>query len=138
MFFFFLRRNHTILIQKCTIWHFRRKYELLQFMECGDNLSCQIVPSQGRSLTLAHSSSSCHHPPMDKKHYEKKPTKHHIGLTFRNSRGRKDSEHKSSSKRSTSLVIFHLINASSIIHLSNKLSPSFWNEFIQQNVLALG
>ncbi|XP_057453704.1 probable ADP-ribosylation factor GTPase-activating protein AGD11 isoform X1 [Lotus japonicus] len=82
----------------------RRKYELLQFMECGDNLSCQIVPSQGRSLTLAHSSSSCHHPPMDKKHYEKKPTKHHIGLTFRNSRGRKDSEHKSSSKRSTSLA----------------------------------
>ncbi|XP_057453705.1 probable ADP-ribosylation factor GTPase-activating protein AGD11 isoform X2 [Lotus japonicus] len=104
----------------------RRKYELLQFMECGDNLSCQIVPSQGRSLTLAHSSSSCHHPPMDKKHYEKKPTKHHIGLTFRNSRGRKDSEHKSSSKRSTSLSVKTRV-------IRNNLNP-VWNESLMLSI----
>ncbi|KAJ1413536.1 C2 domain [Sesbania bispinosa] len=83
--------------------YIRKKYELLQFIECDDNLSYQIVPSQGRSSSLAHINSACYNSFMDKKLFEKHPTKHRIGHAFRNSWGRKDSEHKSS-KKSTSLA----------------------------------
>jgi hypothetical protein len=88
-------------------WFFRKKYEQLLFMECDDNAACAIVPAQGRSLSLLQSSSSCYTFHMDPKKYEKAPTKHRIGHAFRNSWARKDSEHKSS-KKSTSLVMFHL------------------------------
>lgn len=137
-FFLFLWRNYTILIQKCTIWFFRRKYELQQFMECDDGLTCPIVPSQGRCLTLAQSSSSCYNSHMEKKQYDKAPTRHRIGHAFRNSWGRKDSEHKHPEhkhpKKSTSLVMFHLIKASSISYLSNELNHSFWSQLMQQQI----
>ncbi|KAK7405508.1 hypothetical protein VNO78_06871 [Psophocarpus tetragonolobus] len=83
--------------------YIRRKYELQQFMECDDNMSCPIVPSQGRSisLALAQSSTSYYNSFMDKKPSEKH--RHRIGNAFRNSWGRKDNEHKSS-KKSTSLA----------------------------------
>ncbi|OIV99113.1 hypothetical protein TanjilG_32372 [Lupinus angustifolius] len=58
-----------------------------------------------RSSSLAQSSSSCNNSLPDKNPYDKQPTKNCIGHAFRNSWGRKDSEHKSSSKKSTSLVM---------------------------------
>ncbi|XP_029125350.1 probable ADP-ribosylation factor GTPase-activating protein AGD11 [Cajanus cajan] len=81
----------------------RRKYDLQQFMEGGDNLSCSIVPSQGRNFSLAQSSTSYYNSFMDKKPFEKQPTRNRIGNAFRNSWGRKDYEHKSV-KKSTSLA----------------------------------
>jgi len=82
---------------------------------CDDHMAGPIVPSQGRSISLAQCSSSYYHSFMDKKPSEKHPSKTRIGNAFRNSWGRKDSEHKA--KKSTSLVIFPLINACSISHL---------------------
>ncbi|CAL0333588.1 unnamed protein product [Lupinus luteus] len=82
----------------------RRKYELLQFQECDERSLCPIVPYQGRSSSFAQSSSSCNSYNADKKPYDKQPNKIRIGNAFRNSWGRKDSEHKSSSKKSTSLA----------------------------------
>ncbi|CAI8607476.1 unnamed protein product [Vicia faba] len=79
----------------------RKKYEQLQFMECDDNSACAIVPTRGRSLSLAQSSSSCYTFHMENKKYDKAPTKHRIGNAFRNSWTRKDSEHKSSKKSSS-------------------------------------
>ncbi|KAG4950237.1 hypothetical protein JHK86_043476 [Glycine max] len=82
-----------------------RKYEMQQFIGYDDGLSCPIVPSQGRSisLALAQSSTSYYNSFMDNKPSEKHQSKHRIGNTFRNSWGRKDSEHKSA-KKSTSLA----------------------------------
>ncbi|KAG5124696.1 hypothetical protein JHK82_031433 [Glycine max] len=74
----------------------RRKYEFLQFLNIEENLSCPFVPSHARS-------SSSNKFPQDKKHYDKQATKSRIGSAFRNSWGRKDSEHKSS-KKSNSLA----------------------------------
>ncbi|KAK7314195.1 hypothetical protein VNO77_39408 [Canavalia gladiata] len=81
----------------------RRKYELQQFLGCNDNLSCAIIPSPGRILALDHTSSACNVSPTDKKQSEKHLSKHGIGHAFRNSWGRKDSEHKAP-KKSTSLA----------------------------------
>ncbi|XP_027340077.1 probable ADP-ribosylation factor GTPase-activating protein AGD11 isoform X2 [Abrus precatorius] len=75
----------------------RRKYELQQFLDTEENLSCPFVPN-ARS-----SSSTYNNIAIDKKHYDKQPTKIRIGNAFRNSWGRKDSEHKSS-KKSNSLA----------------------------------
>ncbi|KAK7343126.1 hypothetical protein VNO80_26089 [Phaseolus coccineus] len=80
----------------------RRKYEMQQFMGCDDHMAGTIVQSQGRSISLAQCSSSYYHAFMDKKPSEKNPSKTRIGSAFRNSWGRKDSEHKS--KKSTSLA----------------------------------
>jgi len=74
-------------------------------MGCDDNGAGPIVPSsQGRSVSLAQCSSSYYHSIIDKKPSERFPGRSRIGNAFRNSWGRKDSEHKS--KKSTSLVIF--------------------------------
>ncbi|XP_061362399.1 probable ADP-ribosylation factor GTPase-activating protein AGD11 [Gastrolobium bilobum] len=81
----------------------RRKYELLQFLDSEENLSCPFIPSQGRSSSSCQSSSSSNNSPLDKKLYDKQTTKNRIGLSFRNSWGRKDSEHKST-KKSNSLA----------------------------------
>ncbi|RDX77834.1 putative ADP-ribosylation factor GTPase-activating protein AGD11, partial [Mucuna pruriens] len=82
----------------------RRKYELQQFMESDNNLSCAIIPSQGRSISLAQSSNSYYNVIMDKKPSEKHPNRHRIGHAFRNSWGRKDTEHNKATKKSTSLA----------------------------------
>ncbi|QCD85608.1 Arf-GAP [Vigna unguiculata] len=83
--------------------YIRRKYEMQQFMGCDDNGAGPIVPSsQGRSVSLAQCSSSYYHSIIDKKPSERFPGRSRIGNAFRNSWGRKDSEHKS--KKSTSLA----------------------------------
>ncbi|XP_017432583.1 probable ADP-ribosylation factor GTPase-activating protein AGD11 isoform X2 [Vigna angularis] len=84
--------------------YIRRKYEFQQFMGCDDNVAGPIIPSQGRSVSLAQCSSSYYHALMDKKPSERFPGKTRIGNAFRNSWGRKDSEHKS--KKSTSLLVY--------------------------------
>ncbi|KAK7243371.1 hypothetical protein RIF29_38164 [Crotalaria pallida] len=81
----------------------RRKYEFLQFLDYEENLVCPFVPSHGRSSSSMQSSMSSKNFLLDKKHYDKQPTKNRIGLSFRNSRGRKDSDHKST-KKSNSLA----------------------------------
>ncbi|TKY49695.1 ADP-ribosylation factor GTPase-activating protein AGD11 [Spatholobus suberectus] len=79
----------------------RRKYELLQFLDTKENLSCPFVPSHARSSSYSQNNSSKNNSPQDKKHYDKQPTKNRIGNAFRNSWGRKDSEHKSSKKNNS-------------------------------------
>ncbi|XP_004511023.1 probable ADP-ribosylation factor GTPase-activating protein AGD11 [Cicer arietinum] len=95
-------KPHTSIEERSE--YIRKKYEQLQFVECDEKLSCAIVPSQGRSLALLQSSSSCYTYHIDNKKYDKAPTKHRIGHAFRNSWARKDSDHKSASKKSTSLA----------------------------------
>ncbi|KAJ1414960.1 C2 domain [Sesbania bispinosa] len=82
----------------------RKKYEQLQFLDSEENLSCPFVPSQGRSSSSSQSSSSCNNSQQDKKRYDKQPTKNRIGLSFRNSWGRKDSDQHKSAKKSNSLA----------------------------------
>lgn len=81
----------------------RRKYELQQFVDSEENLTCPFIPSHARSSSSSHSSSSYNNPPQDKKRYDKQTTKNRIGLSFRNSWGRKESESKST-KKSNSLA----------------------------------
>ncbi|XP_057457646.1 probable ADP-ribosylation factor GTPase-activating protein AGD11 isoform X2 [Lotus japonicus] len=78
--------------------YIRRKYELLQFLDTEENLCCPFVPTHGRTSSSCSSSSSQY-----KKQYDKQQTKSRIGLSFRNSWGRKDSENKST-KKSNSLA----------------------------------
>ncbi|XP_019434449.1 PREDICTED: probable ADP-ribosylation factor GTPase-activating protein AGD11 isoform X1 [Lupinus angustifolius] len=81
----------------------RRKYELLQFLDSEENLSCPFVPSHQRTSSSIQNCLSSRNYFPDKKNYDKQPTKNRIGLSFRNSRGRKDYGHKST-KKSTSLA----------------------------------
>ncbi|XP_054814575.1 probable ADP-ribosylation factor GTPase-activating protein AGD11 [Prosopis cineraria] len=75
----------------------RRKYELLQFMGCDEQLSCPFMPQQ--------SSSSCIMSHLDKKNYNKQANKNRIGNTFRNSWGRKEPDiNNKASKKSNSLA----------------------------------
>ncbi|XP_011000552.1 PREDICTED: probable ADP-ribosylation factor GTPase-activating protein AGD11 isoform X1 [Populus euphratica] len=71
----------------------RRKYELKEFSNCDDKMSS---PFPGSISSLPTPSNSC--PSQDKKQYEKQATRHRIGNAFRNSWGRKDSEHKHTKK----------------------------------------
>ncbi|KAH7536654.1 hypothetical protein FEM48_Zijuj03G0007500 [Ziziphus jujuba var. spinosa] len=77
----------------------RRKYEQQQFMNFGDQMSCPFQPSHVRSSSGSTSIGT--NTTQDKKQYEKQPTKHRIGNAFRNSWGRKDSEHKGTKKGSS-------------------------------------
>jgi hypothetical protein len=116
----YLSRGKLTLCFTILILLFRRKYELQQFLDTEENLSCPFLPSHARTSSSGHvrtsssgqSSSSSNVPPLDKKRYDKQTTKNRIGLSFRNSWGRKESESKST-KKSTSLVMFHfkLVNA---------------------------
>nr|ABE87612.1 Arf GTPase activating protein [Medicago truncatula] len=95
-------KPHTSIEERSE--YIRKKYEELQFMmESDENSLCPFVPSQGRSVSLGPSSSSCYTYHIDNKKYEKALTRHHIGHAFRKSWTRKDSEHKCS-KKSTSLA----------------------------------
>eukprot|EP00258_Populus_trichocarpa_P000790 XP_002299211.3 probable ADP-ribosylation factor GTPase-activating protein AGD11 [Populus trichocarpa] len=76
----------------------RRKYELKEFSNCDEQMSS---PFPGSISSLPTPSNNC--PSQDKKQYEKQATRHRIGNAFRNSWGRKDSEHKHT-KKSTSLA----------------------------------
>lgn len=81
----------------------RRKYELQQFLDSEENLICPFIPSHARTTSSSQSSSSSYNPPQEKKRYDKQTTRNRIGLSFRNSWGRKDSESKST-KKSNSLA----------------------------------
>ncbi|KAL5570505.1 hypothetical protein UlMin_027080 [Ulmus minor] len=73
----------------------RRKYELQQFFGSAERMSCPFVSSSHRrssSSTLPGGSV------QDKKQYDKQATKNRIGQAFRNSWGRKDTEHKAAKK----------------------------------------
>ncbi|XP_009354465.2 probable ADP-ribosylation factor GTPase-activating protein AGD11 [Pyrus x bretschneideri] len=69
----------------------RRKYEQLDFLNSDEQMSCPFPPNKKSSNSTVSST-------QDKKQYEKQPTKHRIGQAFRNSWGRKDSEHKTAKK----------------------------------------
>ncbi|CAN6567140.1 unnamed protein product [Malus baccata var. baccata] len=71
----------------------RRKYELLDFLNPNEPLSCPFPPNKKSPPSNSTISST-----QDKKQYEKQPTKNRIGQAFRNSWGRKDSEHKTAKK----------------------------------------
>ncbi|KAK7323312.1 hypothetical protein VNO77_26779 [Canavalia gladiata] len=81
----------------------RRKYELLQFLDTEENLTCTFVQSHKR----APSASQISLPPFnnfqpEKKLFDKQPTKIRFGNAFRNSRVRRDSaEHKIPKKGSS-------------------------------------
>ena len=79
----------------------RRKYELHQFLDSEENLCCPFIPSHARNSSYGQSSSSSNSSLPDKKRYDKQTTKSRIGLSFRNSWGRKDSESKSTKKSSS-------------------------------------
>lgn len=81
----------------------RRKYELQQFLDSEENMICPFIPSHARTTSSSQSSSSSYNPPQEKKRYDKQTTRNRIGLSFRNSWGRKDSESKST-KKSNSLA----------------------------------
>ncbi|WRX11653.1 C2 domain - like 10 [Theobroma cacao] len=74
-----------------------RKYEVLQFLDGNDQIICPYPPHQKPSSSTPQCSAG-HHFAQDKKQCEKQPTRHRIGHKFRNSWGRKDSEHKSTKK----------------------------------------
>nr|ADN34207.1 DNA binding protein [Cucumis melo subsp. melo] len=75
----------------------RKKYELLQFTSLDDQFFCPFPPPQKRNSSLSHSTSSTD-VNQERRNYEKVPTKTRIGSAFRNSWGRKDSEHKNCKK----------------------------------------
>jgi len=93
-------------------------------LDSEENLICPFIPSHARTTSSSQSSSSSYNPPQEKKRYDKQTTRNRIGLSFRNSWGRKDSESKST-KKSNSLVMFHFITASPISHLPNILNNFF-------------
>ncbi|KAH9698480.1 putative ADP-ribosylation factor GTPase-activating protein AGD11 [Citrus sinensis] len=77
----------------------RRKYEKLEFFNFDEQALLCPYPAPHRRSSSSSTSSSSH----DKKHYEKQATRHRIGIAFRNSWGRKESESKNS-KKANSLV----------------------------------
>ncbi|KGN52311.1 probable ADP-ribosylation factor GTPase-activating protein AGD11 [Cucumis sativus] len=81
----------------------RKKYELLQFTNLDDQFFCPFPPPQKRNSLLSHSTSSTD-ANQERRNYEKVPTKTRIGSAFRNSWGRKDSEHKNC-KKGNALVL---------------------------------
>ncbi|XVF00275.1 hypothetical protein REPUB_Repub03eG0271100 [Reevesia pubescens] len=84
--------------------YIKRKYEMLQFLEGNEQMSCPYQPHRRTSSSSSSSSSSCHQFTQDKKQCEKQPTRHRIGHKFRNSWGRKDNDHFKSTKKSNSLA----------------------------------
>ncbi|GMI70173.1 hypothetical protein like AT3G07940 [Hibiscus trionum] len=81
----------------------KRKYEMLQFFDGNEHVTCPHPPHQ-RSPSSTSQSSLSNMFAQDKRHYEKQPTRHRIGQRFRNSWGRRDSEHQKSIKKSNSLA----------------------------------
>lgn len=75
----------------------RRKYEMQDFLNRTDQIqmSCPFPPARMKHSPTNSSSISSS---QDKKQYDKQPTKNRIGQAFRNSWGRKDSEHKAAKK----------------------------------------
>ncbi|KAJ7982320.1 ADP-ribosylation factor GTPase-activating protein AGD12 [Quillaja saponaria] len=81
----------------------RRKYELLQFLDCDEQLSCPFPLSHGINSSSSQTNSSSNNTGQDKKQCEKQGNKNRIGQAFRNSWNRKDSDYKAA-KKSNSLA----------------------------------
>ena len=103
-YLFFLLERLIHFTQYSISWMLRRKYEMLQFSDGNEQMICPYPPHQRSSSSSTPQSSSGHQFTQDKKQYEKQP-RHRIGHKFRNSWGRKDSDHNKSTKKSNSLVI---------------------------------
>ncbi|ONI20775.1 hypothetical protein PRUPE_2G032700 [Prunus persica] len=101
----------------------RRKYELLDFLNPNEQVSCPYPPSHKKSP----SSNSTNNSTQDKKQFEKQPTKHRIGQAFRNSWGRKDSEHKTA-KKGNSMPMSVKTRV-----IKNNLNP-VWNESLMLSI----
>lgn len=82
----------------------RKKYELLQFASLDDQFFCPFPPPQKRNSSLSHSASSTD-VNLERRNYEKLPTKTRIGSAFRNSWGRKDSEHRNCKKGNANALV---------------------------------
>ncbi|XP_038890665.1 probable ADP-ribosylation factor GTPase-activating protein AGD11 [Benincasa hispida] len=82
----------------------RKKYELLQFASLDDQFFCPFPPPQKRNSSLSHSASGTD-ANQERRNYEKLPTKTRIGSAFRNSWGRKDSEHKNCKKGNANALV---------------------------------
>lgn len=103
MYFLWRCLRVYILNQKFTSWLLRRKYELQDFLNTSDEMSCPFPPAHKRHSSTNSSSSSYS---QDKKQCDKQPTRHRIGHAFRNSWGRKDSDHRTAKKgNSMSMVM---------------------------------
>ncbi|MBA0665005.1 hypothetical protein Goklo_004931, partial [Gossypium klotzschianum] len=78
----------------------RRKYEMLQFFDGNKH----DPHSPQRTLSSSSQGSLSNLFGQDKRQYEKQPTRHRIGQKFRNSWGRRDSDHHKSVRKSNSLA----------------------------------
>ncbi|MBA0624292.1 hypothetical protein Godav_009676 [Gossypium davidsonii] len=79
----------------------KRKYEMQQFLE-GEHTSCRLQPHHRTpSSTLPLPPG---YPLLNEKKHSEKQSRHRIGHRFRNSWGRKDSDHLKISKKSNSLA----------------------------------
>ncbi|KAK2973276.1 hypothetical protein RJ640_017493 [Escallonia rubra] len=80
----------------------RRKYELQQFLNSDEQMSCPFPSASSFASSSQCSSTSCtFNSAPDKKQYEKHSNSHRIhglGQAFRNSWRRKESEHKTTKK----------------------------------------
>ncbi|XP_031372425.1 probable ADP-ribosylation factor GTPase-activating protein AGD11 isoform X2 [Punica granatum] len=79
----------------------RRKYEQQEFLYSEERMSCPFVPNRKDSNSTQNDSSS-NSTAQDKKNLDKQATRHRIGSAFRNSWGRKESEHKTYRKKNSS------------------------------------
>lgn len=87
----------------------RRKYELLEFLDSNEQMICCYL--NNRSASSSNSSSSSHCSSVEKKQYDKQATRHRIGHAFRNSWGRKESDHKQTKKSNSLVMISGFLNA---------------------------
>ncbi|KAH1046123.1 hypothetical protein J1N35_036907 [Gossypium stocksii] len=78
----------------------KRKYEMLQFFDGNKH----DPPSHQRTSSSSSQGSLSNLFGQDKRQYEKQPTRHRIGQKFRNSWGRRDSDHHKSVRKSNSLA----------------------------------
>lgn len=90
----------VILLKNHISCKFRRKYELLQFYNATSQNSTDNSFSKRSSSCSQSSNPSSKNGSHDKRHYEKQATRHRIGHAFRNSRVRRDGDHKSFDKSS--------------------------------------
>lgn len=97
---------HSILNRKSIL---RRKYELQQFLNSDVQMIFPFPPSSSshcNSLSLSCTLA------LDKRNYEKQSTGHRIhgiGNAFRNSWRRKESEHRSTKKSNSMVIIYYSI-----------------------------
>ncbi|XP_023553031.1 probable ADP-ribosylation factor GTPase-activating protein AGD11 isoform X3 [Cucurbita pepo subsp. pepo] len=108
----------------------RRKYELLQFYNGnGHNSSDGSVNKRISPCSQINSSSK--NGSQDKRQYEKLATRHRIANAFRNSRVKRDSDHKSFDKSNPS--ISRLASSVRTRVIKSNLNP-VWNESLMLSI----